>query len=232
MLNAQKHMFVIGGQRNIDIYKPYNSLTREFINSGGEISSSTFSFDFNYIFINKNNWAGTFGVIYQRIDHRIVDYNDQHQYWTGGTGIASSHTYYYSDPLDLISVSESFGIGFSLGRIFPSNDKFLNQVSLNFNFFPIEKYRYYYYSSDINLPFSDLDGPNNGNEFYLKYFTLSAFKLNVDYKIFKYIGDSWLIGAKVCLGTNLYSDWDQFKRYAWLGVGLELGFGKPKVEKE
>ena len=33
---------------------------------------------------------------------------------------------------------------------------------------------------------------------------------------------------RASLGTNLYSDWDQFKSYAWLGLGIELGFGNGK----
>jgi hypothetical protein len=36
---------------------------------------------------------------------------------------------------------------------------------------------------------------------------------------------------KVYVGTNLYSDWDQFKKYAWVGLGLEMGFGKVKASK-
>jgi hypothetical protein len=36
------------------------------------------------------------------------------------------------------------------------------------------------------------------------------------------------LAARVSVGTNLYSEWDQFRKYVWMGVGLEMGFGKPR----
>jgi hypothetical protein len=67
--------------------------------------------------------------------------------------------------------------------------------------------------------------PFNNNEVL---FPLSSIDLSIFYSNRWQLKDNFSLGARVSLGTNLYSDWDQFKKYAWLGLGLELGFGKVK----
>jgi hypothetical protein len=56
--------------------------------------------------------------------------------------------------------------------------------------------------------------------------------VNVNFSIYTeyqfLINDRFSLGSKLSFGTNLYSDWDQFRKYVWMGVGLELGFGKPR----
>ena len=49
---------------------------------------------------------------------------------------------------------------------------------------------------------------------------------------YKFLYTPWpefSVGAKFLFGTNLKSDWDEFKKYSWLGFGIELGFGTRKA---
>jgi hypothetical protein len=59
----------------------------------------------------------------------------------------------------------------------------------------------------------------------------SSLTTDIFYRYLWIVSDKFNLGTRISLGTNLYSDWDQFKKYAWLGLGLELGFGKVKASK-
>lgn len=71
--------------------------------------------------------------------------------------------------------------------------------------------------------------PYNTSPFsYFSHFYLASVDLSVFYRHILQVSPKLNLAARISLGTNLYSDWDQFKKYAWLGVGLEMGFGQVK----
>jgi hypothetical protein len=57
-------------------------------------------------------------------------------------------------------------------------------------------------------------------------FFLSAVDLNVFYQFNWIISPNFSLGLRASIGTNLYSDWNQFKKYLWAGFGLHVGFLK------
>ena len=55
-------------------------------------------------------------------------------------------------------------------------------------------------------------------------FFLSGVNISAYYRQVFQLHENFSLAARISLGTNLYSDWDQYKKYAWLGLGLEMGF--------
>lgn len=217
-------------QKNIDIWKPYTEVTRQYIENGGGINSKVFSLSGKFLTFNKKGIFIYSGLNYQRVNHILLDYQSTFNYPTGGGSSPIVYvTYTYNDPLDLRSFSDQFGINVSLGKTIHSNDKLNGLLSLEAKFYIIENYKYHYFSKD-NVPFSELDGPNQGNDYFKKRYLFPILNINLNYDVILFINERISIGAKVNIGTNIYSDWDQFKKYAWLGVGLELGFGKSKIK--
>jgi hypothetical protein len=70
------------------------------------------------------------------------------------------------------------------------------------------------------------------NGYQKRKYLFPELNVSLDYNIMLLLKKGFSLGATVQIGTNLYSDWDQFKKYAWLGVGLELGIGRSKKGKE
>lgn len=220
-------------QKNLDIWKPYTQVTQDYINDGGEITSNTYSVSGEVLIFNRNIYNIYCGLTYQKTSHTIIDWQKTYSYPTGGgsSGPPTTAIYEYVDPLDLRSYSDQFGLTGSFGRIMHSNTRTTGTLSLLSEFYVYENYRYNYATED-QVPYSELDGPNKGKEYFSKRYWMPRLNISLNYEFFYFASDNLSIGAKVNCGTNLYSDWDQFSRYAWVGLGLEMGLGKAIVDSK
>lgn len=65
----------------------------------------------------------------------------------------------------------------------------------------------------------------------VKYKVVETYYSSVFYRQSFHWSDYFTFSGRISVGTNVYSDWDQYKRYVWIGLGLEAGFGKKKCTK-
>lgn len=222
---------VFGGEANIDVLK-YTRSSRNYMEETGNLHSATHSFNlgYNHLFRNKV-WSVGAGITYRKIQLEAPDY---FQYATfaslsvGGYFEAKSNGQYQS-------VSESWGFYAESDRLLHKGKFFHGRIGLNSAWLIREKYQ-----SDFSYTPLIHNGelaPKPLNEYQLKEWFLSSTYLAAFYRFnftsversYPYLLD---FSIKTSIGTNLYSDWDQFKRYVWIGVGAEIGIRLKKQQKE
>lgn len=222
-----KSQFYIHGSYNIDVYKPFTKAAQEYEQINDQVFSRTFFIGAHYRVQKKENRAFTYGLEYRNILHTVkekIRYIPQYEI-SGGQIVDTYYIYY---PLDLVSKSFSLGFTSSYERTIGKSIKLNDWYGIEAQWYFYEKYKSSYYHGNGN--YSDEIQPS----FILRYIGfigVSTFNTSIYYRFLLPLGAGVQLGAKINLGTNLYSDWDQFKRYAWLGVGLELGFGKAKKKE-
>ncbi|MFN5418550.1 MAG: hypothetical protein ACK5B9_15940 [Flavobacteriia bacterium] len=162
------------------------------------------------------------------VEHKIKGYYTENCYQQG------CDYEFISTDLDLISKSNSLGLVNTIYHTFSSNSNFHSSIGINNEIYFYENYISTYYYSNTHDRF---DGDKNSffnslnNNDLPRNFFFSSSNIALFYCLRYQQSDKFSLATKISLGTNLYSDWDQFKKYAWLGVGLELGFGKKKNPK-
>jgi hypothetical protein len=188
---------------NLGLWRPYTETTQLYISNGGVIESNHLALSAKYLIFSKNNYSFYSGVNYQRINHRVKG---------------------YSLNKDIVTHSDRLGFSSSFGRIVHSNEVILGHLSLTSEVYIGEFYESYYvfYQSSSSVD----------DNYQRKKYLFPEVNVSLDYNVMLLLKNSFSLGATVQIGTNLYSDWDQFKKYAWLGVGLELGIGRSKKGKE
>ena len=145
----------------------------------------------------------------------------------------SASFFFYSN-FDLDIKSHSLGFYFDYSKPLFEKSKTSGFVGSNSSVFVYENTRGRYIDKENMLQSIDQEYvqfvPSNENSFLntKKGFFISTVNVSVYYRQTFQFADNFSLAARISLGTNLYSDWDQFKKYAWLGVGLEMGFGKVK----
>lgn len=211
---------------NLDVWRPYTETTQLYIADGGVIHSNHWALAAKCLVFSKNNFFFYTGINYQRINHAIIDYVTSTTYFNHHNGTTETH--HFTDPLDLLSHSDRLGISLSSGRTLHSNDHLIGQFFLSSEFYILEYYKFHYRTT--SYLYSEFF------EYYREYhrskYLFPELNVSLDYSIMLLLKKGFSLGATVQIGTNLYSDWDQFKKYAWLGVGLELGIGRSKKERE
>ena len=217
----------MNGSFNVDLYKPYTKAAQEYEQINDQVFSRTFFIGAHYRIQKKENNAFTYGIEYRNIQHTVkekIRYIPQYEI-SGGQIVDTYHIYY---PLDQVSKSFSLGLTGSYERSINKTVKFNDWYGIEAQWYFYETYKSNYYHGDEI--YSDEIQPT----YILRYafvFGISSLNTSIYYRYLLPLGEGVQLGAKISLGTNLYSDWDQFKRYVWLGVGLELGFGKSVMDK-
>lgn len=225
-----------GNEFNLDFYKPYSEFAKDYIKNNN-VSSITNSSKLYCSFKIKNGQSLGFGFSYMFKNLKVENYYNglsftQHD--TSGNPIDT--TFYYSR-FDLKVNSHSLGLYFDYSKLIISNLNSKGSIGLCLSSYLYEKAKGEYIDKD-NLEESIQ------SEFYMylpsvvgsiqnsrQSFFLSSVNLCIYYRQVFQLHEKFSLAARVSLGTNLYSDWDQFKKYAWLGLGLEMGFGKVKASK-
>ncbi|MES2798516.1 MAG: hypothetical protein V4638_00745 [Bacteroidota bacterium] len=198
---------------NVDLFKPYSEEARKNISAGERIKSNTLEATISYDLISKNINAFSLGFGYRYTNLIVRD--KIHSYYDGH--------YLIHNKLDLITNSHFIGLNVNYKRTFFIHENKLGELIIASNIYVYEHYDSHYDNSGQSAsgyPYIWYENPN--------YFFSSA-NLSIGYKQFLIQKEKFNLGAKVSIGTNLYSDWDLFRKYVWLGVGLEMGFGKGKA---
>lgn len=217
LLGQQTSGLYIGGQGNVDIYKPYSEFGKEFQKKHNNVSSSTFGFYtyYNLAFGQKNNVG--FGVCFKQVKHTVSD----KFLYTEHVVYNSSDTIPFSDTYTLHSKSSSIGVHLQYDRVVHSKKNIRGLVGFTTQLYLLEFFNTRYNEdnkSNVGLgsmnPFVS-DTPRN--------FFFSSANAAVSYALEFKNEKSVSFRLKASLGTNLYSDWDQFSKYVWIGVGGEFG---------
>lgn len=210
-------------EQNLDWYKPYTKEAQEYLILNEKVSSYTSKIQLEMPIVQRNHFEFGLGINYKRINHQVKNKINYFVIFDGTTK--------YS-PADIISKSHSIGLNFYEKYNLINREKYCGQIGINSTFYVFEiynsEYKFQISDAGLNPYFEGSFHPFNNNEVL---FPLSSIDLSIFYINRWQLKDNFSLGARVSLGTNLYSDWDQFKKYAWLGLGLEMGFGKVKALK-
>ena len=232
---SQTNRINFGYQRNIDLWKPFTDLPQNIEGFDQSFFSKTYQLDLSTPLYRKGKFAMLLGISFKKIDYRfenrIQNWDFKVQYASGGQSNYYFVNYHFEDPADLIAISKSIGIGTDNNLKLYQLKKLSGDLGINFRVYLLEFYNSFYESKDPIIsepgsPYYDYRPfPNYGpqNKFFLSSINISTY-----YRQGFLLKENFSLAARISLGTNLYSDWDQFKKYAWLGVGLEMGFGKVK----
>jgi uncharacterized protein YxeA len=217
----------ISYQHNFDLYKPYTEEAQEYLKINDYVKSQTNEIQIKYRVIDKSKYQCYIGLAYKNIQHTVYNKIKEIPYDVFSSGaIVYSSTFYA--PSDLVSVSHSMGLGIDNQFCLFKRKKTNGYVGFGIGLFFYEnfkaKYRVDYSNAPTNGVYSE-PSPMNDQDGGLM---ISSMNTSVFYLHSWNVSEKFRLGAKISLGTNLYSDWDQFQRYVWLGAGIELGFGKVK----
>ena len=222
--NAQNFTTIkIGYERNLDLIK-FTETAQLFADQGkSDVRSSTQKLDLFYTSpLFKSNWNGAVGVTYKLIKHTVSNYFNYSPTEDYGNGVQ-----YTFSKATVESISKSIGIKAELNRTVHTSRLFVGNVGINTDWYLFEFYTSRFVGSSVSSgAIENPSLPSLSKNFFLSSCNLSAF-----YRC------EWLspksnlnVALKISVGTNLYSDWDQFKRYAWVGVGAEIGLRGHKKE--
>jgi hypothetical protein len=205
-------------EQNLDWYKPYTKEAQEYLILNEKVSSYTAKIQLEMPIVKRNHTEFGLGINYKRINHQVKNKINYFVIFDGSTK--------YS-PVDVISKSHSIGLNFYEKYNLINREKYFGQIGINSTFYVFEiynsEYKFQISDAGLNPYFEGSFHPFNNNEIL---FPLSSIDLSIFYVNRWQLKDNYSLGARISLGTNLYSDWDQFKKYAWLGLGLEMGFGR------
>jgi hypothetical protein len=225
---------VLSYQSNLDVYKPYTSLAQEYIKQNSKVSSKTQTVLASTPILKTEKHLIRVGLNYKRIEHIVKDRilqiptYDHSNHQTVFVGNVPSKR-------DLVSISNAFGLHLDYNRFifekkfYKANFGATSELYL-FEFYTSDYYRTSYKSNFIIPSEGEIDDAihplvrKEQNILKPVLSTISLYYLNT----FQFT-NKFSIGLRISAGTNLYSKWDQFRKYAWVGLGLELGFGTSKA---
>jgi hypothetical protein len=223
----------ISYQPNLDVYKPYTSLAQEYINKNSKVSSFTQSVLVSYPILRLNKNTVRIGLNYKKIEHTVKDRILEIPTYK----IVNHQSVFVGNvpsKRDLISKSNLYGLHLDYNRVLLDKKFYKGSYGATSELYLFEFYESYYYRSEIDksvTPYiEEKDAsilpliPKERNIMKPVLSTISLYFLNT----FQ-CNQHFSLGLRVSAGTNLYSKWDQFSRYAWVGLGLELGFGTSKA---
>jgi hypothetical protein len=212
--------FTIRHVQNIDLYKPYTEFAQIYIEKyPDKVSSHTHSSAFTYEFRKEKILSPLLGISYQYTNLTVKDratfknkliYNDQI--------MQVVDTVLYQFNSDYINRSRSVGLNLGLQVMVSKSLRSRSYLGMNSTVYLWERCG----ASVTDVSIDLLMFPQIG---YRQAFFLSSVNIETFYKYRFYFHERFSLAARVSIGTNLYSEWDQFRKYVWMGVGLELGFG-------
>ena len=239
-LSCMTAQLKIGAERNIKVYLPLTETAQKYDFNENDLSTSAFSINTNYEFSISQNFIFSLGLNYKyctfNVDNIIKEIEYKEYNSSSGNLIDSG---YFVTNVGYYTTSQSFGFNFHLIYNIFENKYLKHQVGVTSTCYikelfdmgynddvlknaPLDQW---YNEYSYRIPSLGIYGARNG-------FYFSSLNLSTYYRFVFQLHEKFSLAARVSLGANLYSDWDQFKKYAWLGLGLELGFGKVKEKKK
>lgn len=216
----------IGYQKNSEIFDPYAPNMENYLQSGQNVESSSWSIYAQYAVFNRKRWSLLAGITFKKTNFIAEDRITNSIYYNNGNMV----NYIYKDPIDYVSKSNSFGISAEFNYNLFANKIIRGQIGINSELYFLESFRATYVTTDTKYnPYQAIPIPEVGT--IPKMFIYSASNISFFYRTSLNISPKISPAFKLSIGTNLHSDWNQFSRYAWLGLGLEVGFGQFKKDK-
>jgi hypothetical protein len=238
-------------QQRIEIYGAYNQpLHHSFTNfirnhqlKGRQVKQINYTIGSSVQLYRNERFIIRSGLSYKFIQLNALDFIDSIQYRvyipSGQNYFLQKEKHFYTkDKPDLINKSHSLAINLDLRYRIPQiNDRYSQEVGILTNLYVFEFFNAYYVSKEID----DMRRKGNSpsvywNDEYIfdmsieiktpRNFFLSAVDLNLFYQFNWIISPDFSLGLRASIGTNLYSDWNQFKKYLWAGFSLHVGFLK------
>jgi hypothetical protein len=224
--------FNLGMQQNADLFKPYTEDASYYISINENVKSFTSAAYLSYSLAINDKSAFQFGLNHKLINHQVLGRIKKVEVIKHDSFGNPTDTTYFAINGDLITVSNSYG--FSLGYSYDilSHTKWSGKVGILTEVYLYEKSRSFYeyeeskldeinnWSNDYAVALPRYSAFSNFNRFFLSSINFSTY-----YKHVWQLHENFSLAARVSVGTNLYSEWDQFRKYVWMGVGLEMGFG-------
>lgn len=226
---GQSNLVLLDTRYHVDFWKPYSREVKEYQDSTNALRSQTYSAGLSTEVRLSKKWWVLLGFSYKSIDYRVVDqihkWNYVHTSAGQGAIYQDTLTRIYNDPADLVAKSNNWGIKLETNYQLNEAEKLQTSVGLSSEFYFLERYFSEYQSNDHSpydypesIPYPLID--NEGKFFF------SSINLNCHYRIRWLFSQRFNAGLKLSVGTNLYSNWTHFSRNAWIGLNLELGFGR------
>jgi hypothetical protein len=237
----------IGGDYNVGLYKPYSSVyenhstNRHTINNIYSFSNRIY---YSFEIQSKHNLSLGINLLNTRIEHKnfidsVIVYH--YEYGANPEVVDTTKAFF---PISLIENSIRIGLYFDYQYVLFSRKKHIGKIGIcsAISIYEYANARFENELSSLNIEsnnpatwqakYSYPGAPYNTAPFsYFSHFYIASADLSFFYRQYYQVSPNFSLAARISLGTNLYSDWDQFKKYAWLGLGLEMGFGKVKASK-
>jgi len=232
----------IGGEYNVSLYKPYSSVYENHVNNRHMITNFyTFSNKIYYSvdIQSKHNFSLGINFMNTEIEHKnFIDSVIVYHYEYGPNPEVVDTTMVYF-PISLIENSIRLGFYFDYQHVLFTRKKHVGKIGIS-SVISIYEYANARFKNELNSVNTESSNPaaweakysypgapyNTAPYSYFSHFYIASADLAIFYRQHYQVSPKFSLAARISLGTNLYSDWDQFKKYAWLGLGLEMGFGK------
>jgi hypothetical protein len=241
-------------QQGIEFFGTYNQpLATSFVNdiahykqASHKTNLSNFVAGVNVLLYKQKKFNIRAGLTYKYLTLNVADVLDSMSYTVTHYGSTppddqpfftwtDKYAYYYKDKPDYNQRSHSLGINLDFRYSFFEKNKIKQEVGMTTNVYCFEHYLLSYRSKDLSsLRGVDIDASDFRYKVLLNQYKsglqkkifLSAVDLNLLYQFNWIISPNFSLGLRASIGTNLYSDWSQFKKYLWAGFGLHVGFLK------
>ncbi len=212
-----------------DLWKPFSEQGAIYNDSNGTISSSSKSMNLHTTIISKPKWNVNVGLAFKKINFKI---EDRIHYWNYTRSVVSVGQLYtdtnyrvFNDPADFNATSTSVGVLIEVNYEVFRTDVLIGNAGIDLEIYGYEKYIAWYSSDDFTVNDYPESIPKAGSGPRRKFF-LSSANASVYYRTIFYPNEYYDLGLKLSLGGNIHSDWSQFKKYIWLGIGLEISLNK------
>lgn len=216
----------IGFQKNMEVFAPYAPNMQNYFQDGRDAESSSWSTSAQFAIFNQKKWSILTGVTFKKMHFVAIDRITNSIYENNG----NIKNYTYEDPLDYVSKSNSFGISAEFNYNLFANKIVRGQIGVNSELYFLESFSAKYITSDTKYyPYQTIPIPEV--ETIPKMFIYSASNISFFYRTALNISPKISPAFKLSIGTNIHSDWSQFSKYAWVGLGFEVGIGQFKKDK-
>jgi hypothetical protein len=227
----------------VPIHKQYVLGVYEFQKQGYKVNLNSFNIGISSQIYKRKKISIRLGIDYQFVDlilHNKLDSVSYRYEVQDSHGEHHSHNdvyYFTKDKPDFHNQGHKLALNLSSYYYFGKRNE--HNIGLVTNFYLLEFNRGFYKSLELDdlrkkyeFDFNYLTGGGHSrlllNKQYnlSRNFFLSAVDLNLFYQFNWILSPNFSLGLRASIGTNLYSDWNQFKKYLWAGFGLHVGFLK------
>lgn len=224
------------------LYAPLNEMSRSLKAKGIDTKISNYEAGIKIQVYQKNKWSLHTGLEYSYQNLKLMNIVDTTFFYITSVPPDNIHfKKYYAyrwDKPSFSMISHKLAISLESRYKIQKGNKIFQEVGATVNISFFEYYKSFYYSKELDSlrgNYSAQGGylsDDQKEKLYLRgveklrhNFFLSAVDLNLFYQFNWIISPNFSLGLRASIGTNLYSDWNQFKKYLWACFGLYVAIG-------